>query len=90
MTIAPVLNIDREKWVLWESSWLLMILFMYASVLYIPLFWKVTQHAFVYDSHFQQKRRVNTVVQSLIIYHMHTYVYCSKEIEKQSCTEEYA
>ena len=37
-TIAPVLKIDQEKWVPWESSWKLMMLFMYESVLYIHRF----------------------------------------------------
>ena len=45
------------------------------------------QHVFVYDSHFQQNRRVKTMVQSLIIYHIRPSVYWGEK--KTSRTEEY-
>ena len=38
MTIAPVLNIDREKWVPWESYQKSMMVFMYASIPSIQIF----------------------------------------------------
>ena len=57
MTIAPLLNIERDKWIIRESYWLLMMVFMYASVLSIHIFEKITQHTVVYDSHFSTKEK---------------------------------
>ena len=60
-----------------------MIGFMYEYVNYIPLFSKK-----LHNTHssmtviFQQKRIVNAVLQSLIINHIHPYVYWREKIEK--------
>ena len=82
--IAPILNIDGEKWVLWESSWLLMMVFMYAYIPYIPLFRKNSHNTHLSRTFiYQQKKRVKAVVQLLIIDHMHPSVYWSKKTEKE-------
>ena len=51
-------------------------------IVYSYVFKEFTEHAFVYDSHFQKKRRVNAVVQSFLIYHMHPFLYWRNKIEK--------
>ena len=64
MTIAPVLNIDRENM---DATGILLVIrdgvYVCICTVYSSFFKVVTQHAFVYDGHFQQKRRVNAVVQ---------------------------
>ena len=68
MTIATLLNNDREKM---GTMTILTIIddgvYVCICTVHSSLLKKITQHAFVYDSHFQQKRGVNAVVQSLII-----------------------
>ena len=53
-----------------------MMVFMYANVLSIPMFKNSTHNThFSMTVIFQQNRRVYAMVQSLIIEHMHPYVY---------------
>ena len=81
MTIEPVLNIDRSK--IGTLVILLIIddgVYVCNCTVYSYVLKQFTQHAFFYNSHFQQNRIVNDVVQSLIIYHMHPYFYWSKKI----------
>ena len=75
MTIAPVLKIYRSK--MGTLGILLRIdygVYVCNCTVYSYDLKQFTQHAFVYESHFQQKRRFNDVVQSLIIDHMHPSV----------------
>ena len=83
MTIVPILNIEREK------MGAMVILLIIDDGVYVCI---CTVYSYVlkksHNTHlsmtviFQQKIRVNYVVQSLIIYHMHPSVYWSKMIEK--------
>ena len=62
-----------------------MMVFMYETVLSIPMFQNRSHNTHFYMTViFQQKRRANYVMQSLIIYHMHPSVYWSKKIEKSN------
>ena len=82
ITIAPVLNIEREK--MGTLGILLKIeddVYVCICTVYTEILKHFTQHPFVYDSHFQQNRRVNTVVQSLIIDHMHPSMYWREKIK---------
>ena len=75
MTIASVLNIDREK--MGTLGILLKIddgVYVCNCTVYYYVLKQFTQHAFVYNSNSQEERRVNDAVQSLIIYQMHPYV----------------
>ena len=83
MNIAPVLNIDREK--MGTIGILLIIddgVYVCICTVFSYVLKEYKQHSFVYYSHFQQKRRVNTVVQSLIIDHMHPSMDWRGNIEK--------
>ena len=76
MTIAPALNIYREER---GAKGILLLIYdgayVFICTVYSSVFKEVTKHPFVSDSIFQKKRRVNDVVKSLIIDHMHPYVY---------------
>ena len=64
MIIAPVLNIEREKMI--SLVILLKIddgIYVCICTIYTYILKQFTQHAFVYDSRFQQNIRVNDVVQ---------------------------
>ena len=81
MTIAPILNIDREKMgamgilLIIDDGVYVCICTVYSSVL------KISHNMHLSTKlNFQQKRRVNDVVQSLIIDHMHPSVYWKKKI----------
>ena len=85
MTIVPVLNIERE-----QMGTLVIILkidygvYVCICTIYTSILKQFTQQAFIYEIHFQQKRRVHAVVQSLIIDHMHPSVYWRENIEKEN------
>ena len=55
----------------------------YICTIYTAILKQLTQHVFVSDSHFSsKKKRLDDVVQSLIIYHMHPSMYWKTNIEK--------
>ena len=58
MTITPLLNIDREK--MGAMGILLVIdygVYVCICTVYYSFFKEITQHAFVYDSHFSTKEK---------------------------------
>ena len=85
MRIAPILNIEREK--MGTLGILMRIddnVYVCNCTVYSYVSKQFTQQAFIYEIHFQQKRRVHAVVQSLIIDHMHPSVYRRENIEKEN------
>ena len=81
MTITPVMKVERQKM---GAMGILQVIddvvFVCICRVYSDVFKKYTSRAFVYDSHFHKKRRVDFVVQSLIIDIMHPFVSLKKRI----------